>query len=254
MTRLALITGGQQGIGFGIALELINQGWQVAIASLPESNDSAVISALETLGGNAHYYQYDLNDISRINALLDHVESQQGTITTLINNAGVTARERGDMLDISSDDFDFTMDINLRGTFFLSQALCKRMLKTDRSIDDYQCIVFITSVSAEMVSIERAEYCISKASASMAAQLFATRMAEHDIGVFELRPGIIETDMTAAVKDSYTPRIENGLVPAKRWGQPSDIGSIVLPLVSGQMRYACGAKIPVDGGLLIHRL
>ena len=146
----------------------------------------------------------------------------------------------------------FPLDINLRGAFFLAQSVAQRMVKGQ--VDGYRSIVFVTSVSADMVSIERAEYCISKAAAGMMAQLFAARLAGDGIGVFELRPGIIETGMTAGVKDKYTDRIEGGLVPAARWGQPSDIGSVVLPLVNGQMQFANGAVIPVDGGLSIHRL
>ena len=157
------------------------------------------------------------------------------------------------MLDVLPENYDFTLDINLKGAFFLAQAVAKKMLKQDEK-DSYRSIIFITSVSANMVSVERAEYCISKAGAGMMAQLFAARLAGDGIGVFELRPGIIETGMTAGVKDKYTDRIEGGLVPAKRWGQPADIGKIMVPLVTGQLAFANGAVIPVDGGLSIHRL
>jgi NAD(P)-dependent dehydrogenase (short-subunit alcohol dehydrogenase family) len=142
--------------------------------------------------------------------------------------------------------------VNLRGAFFLAQEAARRMIAA--TTDAYRSITFVTSVSATMASIERAEYCISKAGAAMMAQLFALRLAPHGIGVFELRPGIIETGMTAGVKDKYTARIEGGLVPAGRWGQPSDIGSVVVPLAQGHFAFATGAAIPVDGGLSIARL
>ena len=144
------------------------------------------------------------------------------------------------------------LGVNLRGGFFLAQEVARRMLALPPL--PYRSLVFVTSMSAAMVSIERAEFCISKAGAAMMAGLFAARLAPHGIGVFEVRPGIIETAMTAAVKEKFTPRIEAGLVPAGRWGQPADVGAAVLPLVRGEMAFATGAVIPVDGGLSIARL
>lgn len=252
MKPVALITGGQRGIGFGIATKLIEQGFAVALTGSSPNNSEAVQLALAKLGEDAQYYQHNLLDIDKISALLTQIGTQQGAITSLISNAGVPAKIRGDMLELEPDNYDFVMDVNLKGAFFLAQNVAKKML--NKPTDHYQSIIFVTSVSADMVSIERAEYCISKAGAGMMSQLFAVRLAAENIGVFELRPGIIETGMTAGVKDKYTTRIEDGLVPAKRWGQPSDIGKIVLPLVQGQMAFANGAIIPVDGGLSIHRL
>jgi NAD(P)-dependent dehydrogenase (short-subunit alcohol dehydrogenase family) len=252
MRQLALITGGQKGIGFGIARALVAQGWQVALASSSAAESDAVQEALQELGPGAQYYQHDLRDLTVIPSLLEQVESAQGRISSLINNAGVPAKLRGDMLDILPENFDFTLDVNLRGAFFLAQAVAKRMVADPAG--SYRSIIFVTSVSAEMVSVERAEYCVSKAGAGMMAQLFAARLAADGIGVFELRPGIIATGMTEGIQDKYTALIESGLVPAKRWGQPQDIGEAVLPLVSGQMKFANGAVIPVDGGLSIHRL
>ena len=169
-----------------------------------------------------------------------------------MNNAGVPAVLRGDMLDIQPDNFDHVLDINVRGGFFLSQEVARRMLS--RSASHYQSMIFITSVSAEMVSVERAEYCISKAAASMMTRLFSTRLAEADIGVFELRPGIIETDMTAGVKDKYDSLMSSGLVPQRRWGQPADIAQVSVALATGQLGFSTGAVIPVDGGLSISQL
>jgi NAD(P)-dependent dehydrogenase (short-subunit alcohol dehydrogenase family) len=252
MKPLALVTGGQQGIGLGIAEALSNQGFRLAIASRSAPEDASVQEALRTLGPDARYYRHDLADLAAIPALLDTIEARQGPLDALIQNAGVAARVRGDMLDITPENLDWILGINLTGSFFLAQAVARRMLAT--TSDHYRSITFITSVSAQMASPERADYCISKAAAAMAAQTLALRLAPHGIGVFELRPGIIETGMTAGVKDKYTARIEGGLVPAGRWGQPADIGQAVIPLVTGQMAFAIGAVIPVDGGLSIERL
>jgi NAD(P)-dependent dehydrogenase (short-subunit alcohol dehydrogenase family) len=252
MKPLALVTGGQQGIGLGIAQALANQGFRLAIASRSAPEDASVQDALKTLGPETRYYQHDLSNVAAIPALLHAVEAQQGPLDALIQNAGVAAKVRGDMLDISPENFDWILGINLTGAFFLAQQVAKRMLAS--TSPHYRSITFVTSVSAQMASPERADYCISKAAAGMAAQTLALRLAAHNIGVFELRPGIIETGMTAGVKDKYTARIEGGLVPAGRWGQPSDIGQAVIPLVTGQMAFATGAVIPVDGGLSIERL
>ncbi|TNC74725.1 3-ketoacyl-ACP reductase [Rubellimicrobium roseum] len=252
MTGTALITGGQQGIGLGIAGALADAGFRVVLASRSDPDAPAVRQALERLGPNASYYRHDLSEVEAIPALLDAVESEAGPVTALVQNAGVPARVRGDMLEITPENFDFVLDVNLRGAFFLAQAVARRMIA--RPAGPYRSITFVTSVSATLVSIERAEYCISKSGAAMMAKLFAVRLAPHSIGVFELRPGIIETGMTAGVKDKYTARIEGGLVPAGRWGQPSEIGEVVVPLAQGRFAFATGAAIPVDGGLSIPRL
>lgn len=252
MRGIALITGGQQGIGFGIAKSLREEGFRIAIASLPAPDSPAVVSALQALGEDAVYFTHDVADIAAVPRLVDAIEDRVGPISTFVSNAGIPARVRGDMLDVAPENFDAVMNVNLRGTFFLAQEVARRMLA--HRGENYRSMIFVTSVSAELASVERAEYCISKAGAAMMAKLFAVRLAGQGIGVFELRPGIIETAMTAGVKDKYTPRIEGGLVPAGRWGQPLDIGDVVVPLALGRMAFANGAVIPVDGGLSIARL
>ncbi|MCK0149325.1 3-ketoacyl-ACP reductase [Marivita sp. S6314] len=252
MSRVALVTGGQQGIGLAIASALQSEGFAVAIASLPKADDTSVAKALAHLGPNTRYYQHDVTDIEDHSAVLDQIEADLGPVTTLINNAGIGAPERGDLLDVTPGNWDHVHNVNLRGAFFLTQAVARRML--EHSSPHYRSIQFVTSVSAEMVSISRAEYCVSKAGAAMMASLFAVRLAESGIGVFELRPGIIATDMTKPVQDTYAPRIKEGLVPAKRWGEPSDIGQVSAALANGHMQFATGATIPVDGGLSIPRL
>lgn len=252
MSGVALITGGQQGIGLGIAKALAAEGYGIAIASLPDAGDASVKDALRVLGPKARYFRHDLGDVARAGEVLVAIEAEMGPVTTFVANAGVPAKLRGDMLDLTSENFDHALGINLRGNFFLAQAVARSMV--GRRSSHYRSMTFITSVSAGMVSVERAEYCISKAGASMMVSLFAARLAPLGIGVFELRPGIIETEMTAGVKDKYSARIEAGLVPAGRWGQPADIGKVIVPIATGQMAFATGTVIPVDGGLSIPRL
>lgn len=251
MTGHALITGGQQGIGLGIALALAGAGFRLTLAAEMPEDAGAVHDALAALPQGTRYLRHDLRRIEDAAALLDRVE-ETAPLTTLVSNAGVPAMQRGDLLDMTPDSFDRCMDVNLRGSFFLAQQVARRMLK--RRSKTYRSLIFVTSVSAEMASPERAEYCMSKAGASMMAKTFALRLAPEGIGVFELRPGIIATPMTEGVRDKYTARIEGGLVPAARWGTPADIGAVVLPLVQGQMQFATGMTVPVDGGLSIPRL
>ena len=252
MKPLALITGGHTGIGFGIAQELVKANFAIALISETPVKDESVQFALNKIGSFARYYQHDLRDISNIPNLLDQIEANQGSIHSLISNAGVSALVRDDMLQMNEASYDFVMDINLKGTFFLAQETARRIIS--QKVKYYRSMIFITSVSATMVSKERAEYCISKAGASMMVKLFCARLSHEGIGVFDLRPGIIETPMTSGVKDQYNKKINEGLVPVGRWGQPSDIGSVVLPLVQGKMAYATGAVIPIDGGLSLNRL
>ncbi|MGA0541788.1 3-ketoacyl-ACP reductase [Neotabrizicola sp. VNH66] len=248
MTPHALITGGQQGIGLGIALALAGAGFRLTLAAEQPEDAATVQDALTRLPVGTRYLRHDLTRIEEAAALLDAA----GEITTLVSNAGVPAMVRGDLLEMAAESFDRCMAVNLRGTFFLAQEAARRMLR--RRTPTYRSLIFVTSVSATMASPERTEYCISKAGAAMMVQNFALRLAPEGIGVYELRPGIIATPMTAGVRDKYTARIEGGLVPAARWGEPSDIGQTVIPLATGQMPFATGATIPVDGGLSIPRL
>jgi len=252
MSPVGLITGGQTGIGLGIAEALDAAGWRVVLASLSAEDAPDVAAALARLGPDARYFQHDVSAVAHHGALLDRVEAEVGPVATYVSNAGVGAPVRGDLLDLSPESFDVVHQVNLRGAFFLAQEVARRMLA--RPATHYRSLIFITSVSAEMVSPERAEYCISKAGAAMMAKLFAVRLAGEGIGVFELRPGVIATPMTAGVKDKYTARIADGLVPAARWGEPEDIAKVVVPLAEGLMAFSSGATIPVDGCLSIPRL
>jgi NAD(P)-dependent dehydrogenase (short-subunit alcohol dehydrogenase family) len=250
--RVALITGGQQGIGLGVARALRRAGFVLAILSERSGDSERVLAVMSEFGGFARYFRHDIQDIETASKQLSDIESEMGPLAAYVANAGVPARVRGDLLDVTAESFDHVSGVNLRGSFFLAQAVARAMLA--RPAPHYRSMTFITSVSAAMASVERAEYCMSKAGASMMAQLFALRLAPHGIGVFELRPGIIETGMTSAVKDTYDARIADGLVPAGRWGTPDDIGSVIVPIATGQMAFATGSVIAVDGGLSVARL
>lgn len=252
MTRVAIVTGGQRGIGFGIAQALIGSGWTTAITSPEEPTAHTVVAAMRELGPNCGYFQHDLRDTDGFNSVVADIEAQLGPIDALVGNAGVPTQSRGDLLELETESFDTVMSINTRGTFFFAQAVARSMVATNAT--GFRSIVFITSVSADVVSIDRGDYCMSKAASAMAARLFAARLANHDISVFDVRPGIISSPMTDPVFDKYDDRIAEGLVPARRWGTPQDVGSTIAALVAGSLPFSTGAVIPVDGGLGLHRL
>ena len=246
---VALVTGGRRGIGLAVAVALAGAGFRVAILDHCAPDGPDVRDALERLGPESRYIRHDMARTDDIPRVVDKVEAELGPVTTLVNNAGVGPVVRGDMLELAPENFDRVMDVNLRGALFLTQAVARRMI--EHRADAYRSISFVTSISATHAATERAGYCISKAAASMMSTLFALRLAPHGIGVFEFRPGIIATDMTRAVSEAYTTRIEDGLVPAGRWGEPRDIADAIVPCATGLLRFSTGAVIPVDGGLSI---
>ena len=185
--------------------------------------------------------------------LLASFESDLGTVDVLVNNAGVAPEVRNDVLEMSRESFDRVMNINLRGPFFLTQAVAKRMIAAPSSAGS-RCIINIGSISAEYASISRGEYCLSKAGVAMATKLWAVRLADENIPVYEIRPGIIKTDMTSVVTEKYDKLIAEGLTLQRRWGMPEDIGKAVAALVSGALLYSTGQVINVDGGMTIERL
>ena len=252
MTKVTLISGGQRGIGLGVARALRAEGHRIAIVSEVSPDHRDVTKAIEELGGDALYFQHDLANSAELDPVIDKIEKHAGAITGLVSNAGIGAPVRGDLLELTPENWDMVLAVNLRGAFFLAQAVARRMLAEPER--EGRGLVFVTSVSAEMVSPDRAEYCVSKAGASMVARLFAARLAASGIGVFEVRPGIIDTEMTAPVHEKYNALIGNGLVPAGRWGTPADIGAAIVPLLSGAMGFATGSVLTLDGGLSIARL
>ncbi len=256
MSRAALVTGGTRGIGFGIARALAQDGWDLALCGVrPEDEVHDVIAELVGLGRRVRYCQADIARADDRARLVDDVRDSYGVVSALVNNAGRAPRVRADLLESTEASFEEVLGINLQGPYFLTQAIAREMVAQREQDSAFGAsIVFVTSVSAEMASIARGEYCVSKAGLAMAVKLFATRLADRGISVFEVRPGIIATDMTAGVRDSYDKRIADGLIPERRWGLPEDVGRAVAALVGGHFPHATGTVVHVDGGLAVPRL
>ncbi len=254
--RVALVTGGTRGIGFGCARELAGEGWNLVVCGVRgEGEVRPALEELRGIGSDVVYVQADVGGDDAPPRLLDAVRSRFGRLDLLVNNAGVAAKERKDILEATPESFDRVVRINLRGPYFLTQAAARYMLEEGRPAGTAgKCIIFISSMSATVASINRGEYCISKAGVSMASQLWATRLAEHGISVFEVRPGIIRTDMTAPVAERYDALIGQGIALQKRWGTPQDVGRAVAMLARGDLSYSTGQVVMVDGGLTVPRL
>ena len=251
----ALVTGGARGIGLGIATALAADGWDLAIAGVRAAGDvDETLTRLASHGGRVHYIQADIGDRMQRNRLVDEVARVLGTPSALVNNAGRSPRVRAGLLEATEDSFDEVLRTNLHGPYFLTQAVAREMIAAEVGRRARRGIVFISSVSAEMASPNRGDYCVSKAGLAMSAKLFAVHLASHAIPVYDVRPGIIATDMTAPVKDAYDRRIADGLVPDARWGTPDDVGRAVAALLRGDVPYATGSVLHVDGGLTIPRL
>jgi NAD(P)-dependent dehydrogenase (short-subunit alcohol dehydrogenase family) len=253
MTRpVAIVTGGARGIGLACAEALADAGFDILVADLADHAGDELAANIAERGAKLAYVSCDIADLGGHTALVDATLNAFGHIDCLVNNAGVGAVVRGDLLELKPENFDRALGINLRGTVFLSQAVAKAMLATPN--DHPKSIITITSVSAEMASPERSDYCISKAGLSMWVKALALRLAAENIGVFEVRPGIIRTDMTAGVTAKYDALIDSGLVPAKRWGEAADIGAVVATLAAGKLGFSTGSIINVDGALSVPRL
>lgn len=253
---VALVTGGSRGIGLGIARCLVTEGYQLAINGVREESAAAEsLDALRQLGASVVYARGDVGDENDRQKIVDTVREAYGRIDLLVNNAGVAPKERADILDAGSESFDRLMRINLRGPYFLTQSIAKWMVELHGEDSDYRgCIVNVSSVSATVASVNRGDYCISKAGVAMATKLWAARLAEYGIDVYEVQPGIIKTDMTAGVKQKYDDLIAGGLTVEKRWGRPEDVGRVVAAMARGDLPYATGQVVVVDGGLTLPRL
>ena len=261
MTRInqpvAMITGGNRGIGRGITERLLREGWAVAIMATRPA-DEALLTELGALGP-VRYTQGSVADLADDKRFLTQTVEAWGRVDALVNNAGVAPIERLDILVATPESYDRVLDITRRGPYFLTQMVAAEMIRlrgdhdpaTDRVVGT---IVNVTSISSDIVSINRGEYCISKAGGTMANKLWAARLAPEGIVVYEVRPGMILTDMTAANAEKYTAAIAEGLTPVPRWGQPADVGGAVFALVSGNMPYSTGDIIHVDGGMHLPRL
>ncbi|GLS18632.1 3-ketoacyl-ACP reductase [Labrys miyagiensis] len=258
MTRpVLLVTGARRGIGLAIAVAFAEGGYDIAFTDIVDDDavDDAEL-AIGEAGGAAMFFQNDVADLSSHQALVDDVLKSYGRLDCFVSNAGISSPVRGDLLELEPGNFDRVLTVNTRGAMFLSQVVARTMLtlpppqKPTRN----RSILFITSVSAEMASPERADYCVSKAALSMWVKNLAVRLAPDSIPVFEIRPGVIRTEMTAAVASTYQARIDDGLVPARRWGEGADVAQMALALAGSSFGFATGSAIACDGALSISRL
>ncbi len=256
MKRVALVTGGSRGIGFGIACHLASNGFDVAINGVREEGAvQDAIKTLQDLGAQVIYCQGSISSSEDRKKIVQQVKDHFGRLNVLVNNAGIAPKERRDVLETTEESFDDVLSTNLKGNYFLTQLSANWMIEQKKSDPTFKgSIINVSSISATVASINRGEYCISKAGLSMSTQLFAVRLGEFDIPVFEVRPGIISTDMTSGVKEKYDRLIEGGLTVQKRWGFPDDVGKVVASLAAGNFPYSTGQVIMVDGGLTIPRL
>jgi NAD(P)-dependent dehydrogenase (short-subunit alcohol dehydrogenase family) len=250
--KVAIVTGASRGIGRAIALGLADNGWHVAI-NYARNADAAeeVKREVESRGGRALLVQADVSRADDRKRLVDETTKSLGRIQLLVNNAGVAPDVRADILEASEESFDRLININLKGPYFLTQLVARAMIASKTAGK----IISITSVSAYAASTNRGDYCVSKAGLAMMTQLYAARLAEHGINVYEIRPGVIETDMTGPVKAKYDKLIfEQDLTPIHRWGKPEDVAAAVSAIASGLLPFSTGEVINVDGGFHMRRL
>ena len=256
MKKVALITGAGRGIGYGIAASLAGEGCDLAVCDIHEEGAVAgALADLRALGAEVLYCRADVSDPEARRQMLAGIAEHFGRLNILVNNAGVAPKVRADILEATEESFEHVMRINLQGPYFLTQAVAKWLIEQRKADPAFEaCIVNISSISAAVASPTRGEYCLSKAGVSMATRLWAVRLAEFNIPVYEIRPGIIRTEMTAAVHEKYDKLIAEGLLLQPRWGLPEDIGRAVAMLVQGDLAYSTGQVIMVDGGQTVRRL
>lgn len=252
---VALVTGARRGIGRAICYALAAQGFDIAVNDIEADGlVDETRQGIQRHGARSHAVCGDIIDLNNHQTFIDDTLKHFGRLDCLVNNAGVSVLNRGDLLDVSVESYDRCLDINLRATFFLTQRFARHLLANPGGSEIHRSIITISSVNAIAVTTNRGEYCLSKTALSMMTKLFALRLAEAGIGVYEIQPGIIATDMTAPVKDKYDDFIAGGNVPIPRWGQPEDIGKTVATLASGALPYTVGQAIAVDGGIHLVRL
>ena len=257
MERTAIVTGARRGIGLAVAEELAQAGFRVVLAAVsPPQEAAGVVARFRENGWTAEYQSVDISKVEDRRGLFDRTEERYGKIDVLVNNAGVAPQVRADLLEMTQESFDRVLSVNLRGTFFMCQEAAGRMIAAKRQGGALYTprIINIGSISAYTASVSRGEYCSSKAGVSMGTSLFASRLAEEGIPVFEVRPGIILTDMTAAVQEKYQRMIEAGITPIRRFGRPKDVADCVMAAVSGRLDFATGQVLNADGGFHLRRL
>ena len=256
MKKVALITGGTRGIGLGIAQNLALKGYSLALNGLRDENDvNPIIADLQNKGVEVIYCQGNIGDSNDRESIIESIKLEYGQLNVLVNNAGIAPGERKDILETSEASYDEVMRVNLRGPYFLTQTVANWFVEQKEKNHEFRSsIINVSSISATVASVNRGEYCLSKAGISMMTQLFAVRMGEYNIPVYEVRPGLIQTDMTSGVKEKYDKLLEEGLCVFSRWGTPNDVGKAVALLAEGEMPYSTGQVIMVDGGMTIPRL
>ena len=256
MKKVALVTGGSRGIGLGIAQKLAQNGFDLVINGIRDENFvQDVLENLRELGAKVIYCQGDIASTEDRESMLEKIKNHFGRLNILVNNAGVAPKKRNDILSATEESFDYVISINLKGTYFLTQAVANWMIEQKADSESFiGSIITISSISATVASVNRGEYCISKAGLSMITQLFATRLGEFNIPVFEVRPGVIKTDMTEGITEKYDKLIAGGLTLQKRWGFPDDVGKAVAAIAKGDFPYSTGQVFMIDGGLTIARL
>jgi 3-oxoacyl-[acyl-carrier protein] reductase len=254
--KVALVTGGSRGIGLGVANALAADGFALAINGRRDRMHVAVaVEELKSHGVEVLYCQADVSIAADRAKMLLEIEDRFGRLDVLVNNAGVAPETRADILEATEESFDSLMSINLKGPYFLTQAAANWMIRQRKASNDFRgCIVNVSSVSATVASVNRGDYCISKAGIAMATRLWAVRLAEFGIDVYEVRPGVVATDMTSGVKQKYDALIAGGLTVEKRWGTPADVGRAIAALARGDLPYATGQVLNIDGGLTLQRL
>jgi len=254
--KTALITGGSRGIGLGIAKEMAKAGFNLAINGVRNQEPvQPVLDELKTFGVKVIYAQGDVSKKEDRENMFKTIVAEFGRLNVLINNAGIAPKERKDILEASEESYDFVLGINLKGPYFLTQLFANHMVEQKNNTKDFECcIINVSSVSAFVASANRGEYCISKAGIAMATKLWAARLGEFGIPVYEIQPGIIKTDMTAGVVEKYNKLFEQGLAIQKRWGLPEDIGKVAVSMAAGMMPYSTGQVVMVDGGMTVQRL
>jgi NAD(P)-dependent dehydrogenase (short-subunit alcohol dehydrogenase family) len=257
MKRVALITGGSRGIGYGCAEHLARAGFDLAINGVREEKDAApALDALRALGAEVVYCRGDISKEKDRAAILKRVRQKFGRLHVFVGNAGVAPKNRADVLATTEESWDHVVGANLKGGFFLTQGVARWMVEQKHAdpAGFHGCIIIVSSISATVVSVNRGEYCVSKAGLAMVAALFAARLGEYDIPVYEVRPGVIKTDMTSGVAGKYDKLLSEGLAITRRWGKPDDVGRAAAALARGDFPYSTGAVIMVDGGLVMPRL
>jgi NAD(P)-dependent dehydrogenase (short-subunit alcohol dehydrogenase family) len=252
----ALITGGSRGIGLGIAIELAKAGFDLAINGVRNQEAvQPVLDGLKMFGARVIYTQGSISEKKERQRIFDTVVAEFGQLNVLVNNAGIAPRERRDILEATEDIYDEVLGTNLKGPYFLTQLFANHMVGQKKMNSDFSCcIINVSSVSATVASVNRGEYCISKAGIAMATKLWAARLGEFDIPVYEIQPGVIKTDMTAGVSEKYDRLFEQGLSIQKRWGTPEDVGKVAAAMATGMLPYSTGQVVFVDGGMNIQRL